>query len=69
MKEVQNFVHGDTPLMLDQLVTVAKKDLKKISKKEDKINSQKSQELLVVKEVSSRREYLKSELMRLTTSN
>ena len=39
MKEVQNFVYGDAPIMLDRLVTMAKKDLKKITKKEDKMNS------------------------------
>ena len=55
--------------MLDRLVTMAKKDLKKITKKEDKMNSQKIQEISVVKEVSSRREYLQSELTRLTQGN
>ena len=55
--------------MLDRLVTMAKKDLKKITKKEDKMNSQKIQEISEVKEVSSRREYLQSELTRLTEGN
>ena len=55
--------------MLDRLVTMAKKDHKKITKKEDKMNSQKIQEISVVKEVSSRREYLQSELTRLTQGN
>jgi hypothetical protein len=37
--EVQNFTKGETPLMLDRLITVAKKDLKKINKKEEKMNA------------------------------
>ena len=39
LKEVQNFVYGDAPLMLDRLITMAKKDLKKITKKEEKMNA------------------------------
>lgn len=62
-------MYGDAPLMLDRLITVAKKDLKKIAKKEEKMNAQKSNEMSVVKEVSSRREYLQNELTRLTQGN
>lgn len=31
--------------MLDRLITIAKKDLKKISKREEKMNAQKSEQI------------------------
>ena len=69
LMEVQSFAFGETPIMLDQLVTVAKKDLKKIAKKEEKINAQKSEQVVQIKQVNEKNTFLQSEMQRLTDGN
>ena len=69
LMEVQNFAWGETPLMLDRLVTVAKKDLKKIDKKEERINAQKSEQLDEIKRVNTESARLQTELNRLNHGN
>ena len=39
LKEVEEFTTGPTPVLVDQLVEITRKELKRIKKKEQKLNT------------------------------
>ena len=47
---IEEFTMGDVPVMLDQLVETAKKDLKKIKKKETKLNTSNQQHIEIIQQ-------------------
>lgn len=57
------------PIMLDQVVETAKKDLKKIKKKEQKLNTSNQQHIQIIQQTQERRNQLVAELKTLAISN
>jgi hypothetical protein len=45
LKVVTEFTEGKTPILIDNLIEATKKDLKKIKKKEQKLNTQNEQQI------------------------
>ena len=50
LNNVSEFTQGQTPILLDTLIETTKKDLKKIKKKEQKLNTQNESLIKVIQE-------------------
>ena len=67
--EVSAFTEGGVPVMLDALIDCTKKDLKKIKKKETKLNTQNAEQTAQLLQLSSNRDTLVSDLKETANSN
>jgi phage-related tail protein len=66
---VSEFTIGETPELLDQLIEMTKKDLKKIKKKEQKLNTSNDELISVISKTQQSRINLISDLKSLSISN
>ena len=69
LNNVSEFTQGNTPILLDTLIETTKKDLKKIKKKEQKLNTQNESLIQVIQQTQARRGQLVTELRETSISN
>ena len=62
IKQIADFTFSQIPFMLDNVVNSCKEDIKKIKKKEKKLNSQNEQQIFQIQSTSKRREQLIEEI-------
>jgi len=66
---VKKFTYGNTPIMVDQLIEGMNKDLKRISKREQKLNTSNEEQISQIQVYNSQKTKVVDELKRLATSN
>lgn len=69
LAQIQEFTHGHTPLMLDLLVEMCKKDLKRIAKREQRLNQANLESIESFKSAMSKRQELVKELKATAQNN
>ena len=67
--EVSAFTEGGFPVMLDALIDCTKRDLKRIKKKETKLNTQNAEQTAQLLQLSTHRDTLVSDLKDTANSN
>lgn len=66
---MKKFTYGNTPIMVDQLIEGMNKDLKRISKREQKLNTSNEEQISQIQVYNSQKTKVVDELKRLATSN